>query len=78
MKGLMKVFSDGLAIWRESRMTESLRGSMWECASSHSLGRPQKKLVDTMKKNGLDVREARRMVQARNVWRGFVGRFLRD
>ena len=27
-KGLMKVFSDGLAMWRECRMTGLLRGSM--------------------------------------------------
>ena len=27
-KGLMKVFSDGLAMWREYRMTGLLRGSM--------------------------------------------------
>ena len=73
-KGLMKGFSEGSAIWREWRMTGSLRGSMWECAGSRSVGRPQKGYIDTMKKSGLDVRKAKRMVQARNVRQGFVRR----
>ena len=47
-----------------------------ECAGSRSLGRPQNRWIDTMKecikKRGLDVRQARRMVQDRNEWLGFV------
>ena len=48
-------------------MKGSLRGSMWECAGSHTVGRPCRRWIDTMKKSGLDVMEARKMVQARNV-----------
>ena len=37
-----------------------------ECAGSHSVGRPQRRWIDTMKnclrKRGLDVRQARRGV----------------
>ena len=37
-----------------------------ECAGSHSVSRPQKRSIDTvkecLKKRGLDVRQARRMV----------------
>ena len=47
-----------------------------ECAGSRSVGRPRKRWIDTvkdcLKKRGLDVREARRMVHDRSVWRGFV------
>ena len=47
-----------------------------ECAGSHSVGRQQKRWIDNMKdclKNrGLDVKQARRMVQDRSKWWGFV------
>ena len=43
-KRLIKVFSDGSAIWREWRMTGS-----WECAGSHSVGRLRKRGIDTVK-----------------------------
>ena len=47
-----------------------------ECAGSHSVGRPQKRWIDTvkecLKKRGLDVRQARRMVQVRSEWWEFV------
>ena len=47
-----------------------------ECAGSHSVDRPQKRWIDTVKeclrKRGLDVRQARRMVQDRSEWRRFV------
>ena len=47
-----------------------------ECAGSRSLGRPRKKWTDTvkdcLKKSGLDVRQARRMVQDKSEWRRFV------
>ena len=48
-----------------------------ECAGSHSVGRPWKRWIDTVKEcskiRGLDVRQARRMVQDRSKWgRGFV------
>ena len=47
-----------------------------ECAGSHSVGRTRKRWIDTMKqclrKRGLDVRQARRMLQDRSEWQGFV------
>ena len=47
-----------------------------ELTGSHSVGRPWKRWIDTvkecLKKRGLDVRQARRMVQDRTKWRRFV------
>ena len=47
-----------------------------ECAGSRSVGRPQKGWIDTMKEclknRGLNVRQARRMVQDGSEWWGFV------
>ena len=47
-----------------------------ECASSRSVGRPRKRWInsvkDFLKKKGLDVMEARRMVHDKRVWRGFM------
>ena len=47
-----------------------------ECDGSRSLGRSGKKWIDTVKyclrKRGLDVRQARRMMQERSKCRGFV------
>ena len=47
-----------------------------ECAGSRSVGRPRKRWIDAVKeclrKRGLDVRQARRMVQDRSEWWGFV------
>ena len=47
-----------------------------ECAGSRSVGRPLKRWIDTvkkcLKKRGLDIRQARRMIQGRSEWRGFV------
>ena len=47
-----------------------------ECAGSCSVGRPRKRWIDAVEdcldKTGLDVRQARRMVHDRSVWRGFV------
>ena len=46
-----------------------------ECASSHSMIRLLEKWIDTrkdcLKKRGLNVRRARRMVQDRSIWWGF-------
>ena len=48
-----------------------------ECAGSCSVGRSRKRWIDTMKdclkKRGLDVRKARRMVHDRSVWGGSGG-----
>ena len=47
-----------------------------ECAGSHSVGRPRNRWIDTMKdclkKRGLDVRQARRVVQDSSGWLRFV------
>ena len=47
-----------------------------ECAGSHSVDRPRKKWIDIMeeclKKRGLNVRQARKMVQDKSEWWGFV------
>ena len=47
-----------------------------ECAGSHSVGRPRKRRIDSvregLRKKELDVRQARRMVQDRSERRGFV------
>ena len=47
-----------------------------ECAGSRSVGRPQKRWIDTvkecLKKRGLDIRQARRIVQDRSEWQEFV------
>ena len=46
------------------------------CAGSRSVGRPRKRWTDTvreyLKKRGFDVRQARRIVQNKSEWRGFV------
>ena len=47
-----------------------------ECDGRHSVGRPRKMWIDTVKdclrKRGLDIRQARRMVQDRCEWQGFL------
>ena len=47
-----------------------------ECAATRSVGRLLKRWIDTLKeclkKRGLNIRQARRMVQDRNEWREFV------
>ena len=47
-----------------------------EHAGTHSVGRLQKRWIDTvnvcLKKRALDVRQARRMVHQRSEWRGFL------
>ena len=47
-----------------------------ECTGSHSVGRAWNRWIDTvkdcLKKRGLDVRQARRMVHDRSVWWGFL------
>ena len=78
MKGLMKVFSDGLAMYveRMEKDRNAKRVYVGECAGSRSVGRPRKNWIDTveecLKKRGLDVRQPKRMVHDSSVWRGFV------
>ena len=47
-----------------------------ECAGGHSVGRPRKIWINTvkecLKKRGLDVKQGRRMFQDRSEWREFV------
>ena len=47
-----------------------------ECASNRSVGRSRKRWIDTLKeclrKRGLNVRQAKKMVQDRSEWRGLV------
>ena len=47
-----------------------------ERAGSRSVGRPRKRWIYTvkecLKKRGLDVRQAKEMVQDRSEWQGFV------
>ena len=65
MKGLM-VFSGGLAMWRGWRRIVLLREYVIVCAGSSSVDRLRKRWIDIMKdsirKGGLDVRQARRRV----------------
>ena len=72
-KRLMKVFSDGSAVSRETDRIDK-RGYVGVCAGSLSVGRARKRWIDTvkhcLKKRGLDVREARRMVH-KSEWWGF-------
>ena len=46
------------------------------CTGSRSVGRQWKRWIDTMKeclkKRGLDIRQARRMIQDRSEWQGFM------
>ena len=48
-----------------------------KCAGSHSVGRLQKRWIDTvkecLKKSNWEVRQVRRMVHDRSIWQGFVG-----
>ena len=53
-----------------------MRVYVGECASSHSVGRPRKRWVDTVKdcfkRRSLDVSQEERMVHHKREWRGFV------
>ena len=80
-KSLDERIDEGVLWWfchvermERNRITQSVY--VGECAGGRSVGRPQKRWIDTMKeclkKRGLDVRQARRMVQDRSEWRGFV------
>ena len=60
MKRMMKVSYSGSVMWRgwRDKITKSVY--VGECAGSHSMGRPEKRWIDTMKeclkKRGLDVK----------------------
>ena len=82
-KGLEERIDEGVFRWfghveRMERDRIAKRVYVGECAGSRSVGRPRKRWIDIVKeclrKRGLDVGEARRMVQNRSEWRGFVRR----
>ena len=70
-KGLEEKIDEGVLRWfgHVEKMERDRIGSS-------SVGRPRKRWIDTMKeclkKRGLDVRQARRMVQDRSEWLEFV------
>ena len=72
----MKVFSGGSAMWRVEEERIAKKVYVGECAGSRLVGRPRKRwndsVKDCLKDRGLDVRQARRMVQDRNKWWGFM------
>ena len=78
MKGLMKGSYDSSAMWRGWRGIGSPREYVGKCAGSRTVSRPQKRWIDTMKeylrKRGLDVRQAWRIVQDRSECWGFTRR----
>ena len=49
---------------------------MYEYAGSHSVGWPRKRWIysakEVLKKRGLDISQARRMVQVKSEWWGFL------
>ena len=76
-KGVDEKTDEGVLPWfgHVERMEKDRIGKrvyVGECAGSHSLGRLRKRWVDTMKeclrKRGLDVRQARRMVEDGSEW----------
>ena len=82
-KGLDERIDEGMFRWfdhveRMEREQIAKRVYVGECAGNRSVGRPQKRWIDTVKeclrKRGLDIKQARRMFQDRSKWRGFVRR----
>ena len=74
-KGLDERIDEGILRWfrheeRVERDSIAKRVYVGECAGSRSVGKPRKRWIDTVKeclrKRGLDVRQARRMVQGRS------------
>ena len=80
-KGLHERIDEGMLRWfaHVEGMERGMivkRVYVGECTGSRSVGRPRKRCLDTvkecLKKRGLDARQARRMVQGRSEFRGFV------
>ena len=80
-KGLDKRIDEGVLrcfghVERMERDRIAKRVYVEECAGSRSVGSPRKRWTDTvkecLKKRGLDIRQASRMVQDRSEGRGFV------
>ena len=81
MKGVDERIDEGVLQWfghveRMEKNRIAKRVYVGECAGTHSVGRPRKRWIETMKdclrKRGLDVKQTRRMVQDRREWQGFV------
>ena len=81
MKGVDKRIKEGVLQWygyveRMENDRSAKRVCVGECAGSCSVGRTPKRWIDTMKeclrKRGLDVSQARRMMYYRSDWQGFV------
>ena len=71
-KGVDERIDEGVLRWF-GHVERIERVYVGECADSHSVSRPRKKWIDTviedyLKKKGLNVRQARRMVQDMNEW----------
>ena len=82
-KGVEENIAKGVLRWFghvERRENDKIakRFSVGECAGSRSVGTPRKRWIDTvkvcLKRMGLDVKQALRMVHIRNLWQGFVKR----
>ena len=73
-KGVDEKIDEGVLRWfgHVERMENVKRVYVGECAGSRSVGMARKRWIDTVKKRGLDVRQARIMVHDRIVWLGFV------
>ena len=81
MKGLDERIDEGILQWfshveRIERERIVKRVYVGECDGSGSEGRPWKRWIDTVKeclrKKGLDIRQARRMIQDWSEWQRFV------
>ena len=81
MKGVELKIGEGVLRWfsHVERMENdriAKRIYVGEYVGSRSVGRPRKRLIDTvkhyLKKIGVDVRQGRRIVHDRSVWRAFV------
>ena len=80
-KGVDEMIDEGVPRWfghveRMENNKMAKRVFVGDCACSRSVGKPRKRWIDTVKdylrKRTLNVRQARRMVQDRIEWRGFV------
>ena len=69
-KGLDEKIDEGVLQWFGDLERNRIANRVYvgECAGSHSVGRLWKRWIDAV----MDVRQARRMVQDRSEWQGFV------
>ena len=73
---------EGVHVERMANGRIAKRVYVGERAHSPSVGRLRKRLInivkDCLKKRGLDIRQARKMVPDKSVWRGFVRKNASD